>query len=488
LVASDFVRVFMGLLTKIMSHKKIQLMVVTLVVVVIAGLVVFGLGRNDKPIERIVLVTIDTLRADHLGCYGYIRDTSPFIDKVAQEGVRFAKLIAPMSTTVPSHSALFTARYPIQLGVIKNGHKAGDDVLTMAEILKSKGYVTAAFTSTNQFISANIHQGFSFFHEPVDKNPTSRSAAATVDAAFAWLKEADPNKKSFIWIHLFDPHLPLAAPDQYVNEIKSLNDSKKAFQYLTETQHLELDFFKGSKEQLLNRVAKYDAEIMYSDHELKRFFDEYKKRGFDSNALWILASDHGEGLGAHNWWRHGKHIYNAQLHVPLIFRFSSKKYAKRVVSRVVENIDIFPTVMELAHVDVKMAYPIQGESMVADIKGQATEAGRTNYAFTQRRHYNHQKKRTEDQHKKNYEPGDAFAIQTDTYKYIYRTEGPDEFFNMKSDPWEAKNILGSKPKFEKELKDKLISKFAQLKKDAPVKHKVVDDITLEKLKGMGYVQ
>lgn len=136
-----------------------------LIPVLIAGVLFLFLRKRQPPIDRIILITIDTLRADHLGCYGYPRDTSPFIDSLAKRGILFQKALCPMATTSPSHVSIFTSLYPIQHNVLKNGHKLSDEFVTLAELLREINYKTAGIVSTGaHFKPGNIDQGFEYFN------------------------------------------------------------------------------------------------------------------------------------------------------------------------------------------------------------------------------------------------------------------------------------------------------------------------------------
>jgi len=147
---------------------------------------------KEQRIDRIILITVDTLRADHLGCYGYPRQTSPFIDKLARDGILFRRAFAHMATTVPSHASIFTSLYPIQHNVPNNRHRLDDSFLTMAEVFSTMGYQTAGFVSTHFFgtSSSNLSQGFDIFDAAIkkaNKKGRYRKAKSTVDAAIKWL-------------------------------------------------------------------------------------------------------------------------------------------------------------------------------------------------------------------------------------------------------------------------------------------------------------
>ncbi len=178
------------------------------------GLVVALLGGcapSEWRPHTIVLVTIDTLRADHLGCYGYTRTTSPFIDVLAFQGVLFELGFAASSTTVPSHASLLTGLYPSQHGVRRNGHKLPETAPLLTEALAEHGYETAGFVSTNgHFAASGIDRGFSHFDEPGQGGSAkaARSAERTVAFAGDWLRARRSAAPLFLWVHVFDPHSP----------------------------------------------------------------------------------------------------------------------------------------------------------------------------------------------------------------------------------------------------------------------------------------
>ncbi len=186
-------------------------------------------NREARP-YWIVYVVIDTLRADHLQCYGYPRDTSPFIDSIAKEGIVFTNAYSHSSTTAPSHSTMFTSLYPYQHEVYSNKYVLKDKYLTLAEYLKTKGYFTAAVVSVPWLKNLNLNQGFEIFDYPEDVKiyPSGhyRPATSTVTQA---LKIIEKNKlyaqKTFLWVHLFDPHIPLIPPQSLVNRLR--NSEKK---------------------------------------------------------------------------------------------------------------------------------------------------------------------------------------------------------------------------------------------------------------------
>ncbi len=477
---------------KIPRNKFIFLLLVTIFLITLYGLFSLLSYKNKKKINRVVIITIDTLRADHLSSYGYIRSTSPFLDSIAKKSFLFKNAFVPMATTAPSHASLFTSLYPIQHGVLKNGHALNDSFLTMAEIFKSMGYKTAGIASTAvHFKAGNIDQGFEYFNEPLlrESDNLYRVAQHTMDVAIKWLNTINPTDSFFLWIHLFDPHTPLQPPLSYYQ--KFYNQSKKnneLFNFLTNEQHISHNFFENAKAKMIPYIDAYDAEIFFVDTQIQRFYNYYHKKIFSSETLWVITADHGEGLGSHNWWLHGKHIYNEQLKVPLIFHFSTKTYTGKIIDRVVESIDIFPTIFELIGGNKKNGN-IQGRSLLPLMFPKRQRSYKKMYAFGQRQHFNKENRpKIIIPERTDYEDGQKYSLQSKNYKYIFQTEGIDEFFDLQKDPYELNNIINSNSDELNNLKNNLLMKIKALSKDAPTKYKKIDKEAIKKLKDLGYVQ
>jgi len=449
-------------------------------------------ANQSETLDRIILVTLDTLRADHLGLYGYPRNISPFMDALAAHGILFQRAITSISTTTPAHASLFTALHPLLHNVLKNGHRLDSSFVTMAEQLRQQGYMTAGFVSTNRhFIAGNLHQGFDVFDEPSDHYFKYRRSRGTVSRAIAWLKKRRPTDEFFLWVHLFDPHDPYKTSISTCVVIKEETaEQRQGFvEYLLEKQHVDLGFYDNDAENMLKVINAYDAEIYYMDGHLRRLFHYVQDSKLASNTLWILVADHGEGLGNHGWMGHGKHIYTEQIHIPLIFYFSSGSEAGLKVGRMVELVDIFPTVMELIGGSITgQSHPVQGESLVPLFSG-AADKYRKEFAFVQRRHYQQRvnaqisEARTYD-----YEEGEKYALLDGEYQYIWRTQGADELYCLKENPYEINNLIGQGLPQEKRLKDVLCHQVAKSKASVSRVPESVDPETLKKLKGLGYIQ
>ena len=273
--------------------------------------------RHEQP-RNLLLVTIDTLRADHVGAYGYGKGTTPVLDGLVARGTRFESAQSAVPLTGPSHATLLTGAYPPVHGVRDNvrfGINTG--VATLAERLRRAGYETGAFIGAFPVAAAfGFGRGFETFDEGLHPSAelggvAERPANEVADAAIAWLSA--PHKRPFLaWVHFFDPHQPYNPPPPYRDRFAS----------------------------------PYDGEVAFADSQLGRLLEALRSVGHEENTIVVVLSDHGEGLGDHGESAHGLLLYESTLHVPLVFAGPGVP-AGRVVAARVGTIDVLPTVMAL---------------------------------------------------------------------------------------------------------------------------------------------
>jgi arylsulfatase A-like enzyme len=446
----------------------------------------------DLPFDRIVLVSIDTLRADHLGAYGYPRDTSPFLDELARQGVVFERAYAAMSTTAPSHATLFTSLYPLQHRLLQNGFKLRDDFLTLAELVSDAGFATAGFVSTElHFAVSNLQQGFATLDEPrLRRRQHYRNADETIDAARQWLRGLEPDARFFLFVHLYDVHTPMRPPARHLAALAPASEEERRSltHFLTERHRVPLDFYRNNPDAMLERITAYDAEIRFVDAELRRLFEAFQALDLGRRVLWIITSDHGEGLGDHDWLGHGRHIYEEQIRVPLIFYSSEQPLGPRRVAELVEHVDLLPTIASLVgHSDALAAQlpPVQGRSLAPVLDGEPL-APSERAAFAQRQPF-----KPSDgpgaKESRGYELGNKYALVEGRWKYIYRTIGGDELYDLSADPNEMRSLAGSgREERREQMKTRLLKRVEELRGDFEAES--VDPETLEKLEALGYVQ
>jgi hypothetical protein len=273
----------------------------------------------------VVLITLDTTRADRLGCYGYKDAETPHLDALAASGVRFAEAMATVPVTLPSHASMFTGNLPPVHGIRYNGmFKLSEASTTLAELLAQGGWVTVGVPAGFPLGSyTGISQGFTTYDDVPAAGPESldspwrieRSAAVVTDVGIDFLRKVG-ERRTFLWLHYFDPHEPYTPPFPF------------SARY---------------------RARPYDGEIAYVDRELGRLFDAMRELGLWERSLVVVAGDHGEGLYQHNEKMHANLVYQSTLHVPLILK--PPGWVKpRVVEQPVSLIDIAPTVLDFAGV------------------------------------------------------------------------------------------------------------------------------------------
>jgi choline-sulfatase len=301
-------------------------------------------GQKSKP--DVFLVTIDTLRADHVGCYGDKQIETPTLDSLAAEGVRFTHAFTHSPITNTSHTTILTGLLPSVHGVTDFGVPLSPQHATWAELLKKNGYQTAAFIGAvildANSLAPGLDRGFDFY-DNFPKNPTTKERFGRVERrgmdvvqhAEAWLDKHRTGPR-FVWVHLFDPHDPYEPPSPYSEKYKD---------------------------------RLYDGEIAYADFALGRWIADLRKSGAYSNAIIIVVGDHGEGLGEHGEDTHGLFLYDSTLHVPLIIKMPGGTHSGSVIEAQVRTTDILPTVLSVTNVSAPAE--LNGESLVPLIEKQS---------------------------------------------------------------------------------------------------------------------
>lgn len=300
------------------------------ILLVCSLMAVIGAAQNPparKPSQPdIFLVTIDTLRADHVHCYGYDKVETPALDGLAKDGIRFSQAFTPSPITNTSHTTILTGLLPNHHGVTDFAVPLDPSHLTLAEMLKKKGYHTGAFIGAvildSKTLAPGLDRGFDFYDNFPEHTETKarwgrveRRGMDVVKDAENWLN-THPAGPHFVWVHLYDPHDPYEPPAPYSETYKD---------------------------------RLYDGEIAYADSALANFLAFVKKKGWYENALVMVVGDHGEGLGEHHENTHGIFLYDSTTHVPLIVKLPAKSIAGKVVDAQVRTMDIVPTALDLLH-------------------------------------------------------------------------------------------------------------------------------------------
>ena len=326
-----------------MKRKKILILAGALLVVLAAVILWRKRAPSETPAAQaprpapwsVLLITLDTVRADRIGAYGYRQGRTPSIDALAAEGIRFARAQSPVPLTLPAHASLLTGTYPPLHGLRTNGGYALPlQAETLAESLKARGYRTAAFVSSFVLDSRfGLDQGFDVYSDRMStagaiKDLQSERAAAEVFSDFdAWLPSVDGTAPFFCWLHFYDPHLPYAPPEPFKSD---------------------------------PALSPYDGEIANVDLAIGRVFERLRTRGLYESTLVVAAGDHGEGFGEHGESGHGIFCYQETLAVPLIVRIPGARPA--VVEDYCDLTDVMPTI--LSAVGAPLPASVQGRALL----------------------------------------------------------------------------------------------------------------------------
>ncbi|HKS94751.1 MAG TPA: sulfatase-like hydrolase/transferase [Terriglobia bacterium] len=418
---------------------------------VVCGLALGARGWAKSP--NVVLITIDTVRADHVGCYGDRQAHTPTLDALARQGVLFRTVVTAVPLTLPSHCSILTGTYPTVHGVRDNlGYTLGDSPPTLASILKQKGYATAAFVGADVLdAKRGLNRGFDVYSSPFRRrmgkdNPLvfnlqelQRRAEDVIRDALGWMSTRPPGstKPFFVWIHLYDPHTPYDPPPRFRALVRD----------------------------------PYDGEIAYADYAVGQFFEYLKQHSLYDPTLIVAASDHGESFGEHGEYTHGFFIYDTTLLVPLIIKPPrGSDVVPRRVDTPVRTIDIAPTVLQF--LGMPAAPSMQGTGLLSLMLGKtATSANSTAYSET-------------------YYPNEfgwsvLRAIRSGRFKYI---DAPKpELYDLVNDPREMHNVYETKRPIALELKSQFETLVARITPKEPPQRAAVSPADVELLASLGYV-
>ena len=300
-------------------------------------------AQGDEPLD-LVLVTIDTVRADRLSCYGYPRRTTPHLDALARGGLRFTRCLAPVPTTLPSHTSMFTGVMPLRHGVLANLHQGlvyerDPGLQTLAEALSERGYDTAAFVSALPLRrQTGIDAGFDVYDQP---KRLERPGSRTTDRALEWLLGAQ--EPMFLWVHWFDPHNPYDPPAPWDEAFDPGDGVVEA--WMRERQVADRAARLGGREvDLRSANEAYDGELRATDEELGRLVQALQDRGRWERTLLVVIGDHGEGLGQHGEPAHGL-AWDDHTRVPWILH--GPGIEPGLIEEVCSATDLVPTLLPL---------------------------------------------------------------------------------------------------------------------------------------------
>lgn len=368
-------------------------------------IVVFTLHRVYRsfdagpPKPNVLLITVDALRADHMGCYGYRLDTTPNIDGIAARGLRFADCTVQWPKTWPSMASLMTGAYPKTTGMRMKQRKLHESLNVMAEVFKDNGYHTGAVVANfNLGKTFNFNQGFDFFIESWEEKwreekrykkfrnrpglvKSFTDATRVTDQAVEWLRSISPRTSFFLWLHYMEPHGPYVPPAEYRAYFEGEYPSEPV--ELSKIPAYQRQLSKPGNEPIADLgfyKAQYDREIRYLDDEIKRLMERLASFAFEGETLTVITADHGESLSDHNYFlEHGKYSYQACAHVPVIMVMEGTISSNRTISHPVGLIDVARTIFEL--VDIEPPGSFEGHSLLDMVLNTPSRSRDPRYVF-----------------------------------------------------------------------------------------------------------
>jgi arylsulfatase A-like enzyme len=432
-------------------------------------------GGPDPARHNVLLVTLDTTRRDHLGCYGAEGNPTPRLDALAAEGIRFDMAISPSAATPVSHASILTGLNPYQHGLrviyADGGCRLSDGVPTLATWLQTRGWKTAAFLSSftvSEFYG--FDRGFDTFDNGLAApaaglmratsngfwdwplGSSQRRSDATTDQACRWIGACP--EPFFAWVHYWDPHDPVILPP-----------AEFLSRYVTPEMQGDARL-----------RAIYGAEVAYVDSQFGRLIDCLKERGLYDRTVIVVVADHGEGLGDHGWWHH-RILYQEQIRVPLLLRVPGWP-AGCTVADLVRTTDIAPTLLELLGIEVPP--DLAGRSLKGLVHGQV-EAPRVAYADAINL-FDLNARMVEARP----DDGLLYCAMDRDWKLIHRPklEGKDELYNLSSDPLEQRNLLAGEPDQAARLLREIVRFGGFVTRPFGT---ALDPAVLERLRSLGYL-
>lgn len=387
-----------------------------LVLLAVSGAALSGCSRESPRAKNVILVSIDTLRRDHLGLFGYARNTSPFIDRIGRAGVAFDQCISQAPWTAPSHASMLSSLYPSVLGMGRfedPGH-IGDSVDMLAEVLADAGFRTHAVTSGG-FMAAKIGftQGFEIYDD------AGLNMETTVERATQWLQGIRSDERFFLFLHTYDVHKYKPPASYHATWVEPYSGALAFHDRVADlVQNHEEQAKAGALDAADRRYIRdlYDASIAATDDWLRRFWESLEERGLADDTLLVVTADHGEEFWEHGGSGHGYTLFDENLRVPLILHHRS--LAPRMVPEQVRLLDVAPTIASLVGVAAPDSW--QGQTLDGFMSGHA----QTLVAFSEHSHF------------------PAKSARTPHAKLILAAAEPTRsYFDLRADALETQNLV-----------------------------------------------
>lgn len=424
-------------------------------------------GNGGPKPPNVLLLSLDTTRADHMASYGYPRLTSPNLDALAENGILFKNAISTSSWTLPAHASMFTGKFVTTHGARKSpegtlsldeAFDGGDtwnrysvdtirqEETLLAEVLRDAGYATGAVVAGPWLKKAfGLHRGFDYFNDDDIlgfEEQQKRLGTEITRHALRWLKSTG-DRPYFLFLNYFDPHLPYSLPEDFQHQFDGTPDPGL-----------------HPRDELV-----YDREIFFMDHCIGELFDGMKKRDVFDNTLIVAIGDHGEAFGSHGYTGHGRNLYQEEIHVPLIVRYPMGEVAAATRDEYIQPIDLVPLILN--RLELPLPEGVQGSPVEMISHPILAEV------------YPHAKESPQ---------GQWQCLIENGKKLMVSSLGNHKLFDLIADPREANDLAASDPDLLSDMMAKLLTHFDALPRPEGAPPPLsVDDATLKELESMGYL-
>lgn len=456
-----------------LRHLKIALGVILLSAV--------GCGQSAPP--DVILVTLDTTRADHISAYGYSRPITPELDRFARDAVLFRQAWSTAGWTLPAHASMFTGKYPTSHGAHNNAtggnatlaevvpnpilkelraNRLGEEQVTLAELLRDAGYETGAFVG-GPWLSPvfGLLQGYSIKDADV-RSTAGRSADILTNNSIAWIRDVPTSRPLHLLVNYFDPHFPYLPPPGY-------DDLPYAKAPMTLDPNAVVAGRPLPPDQRAIFIDRYDGEVRFMDHQFGRLLQALRDSGRYDNAVIVVVADHGESLGEHGLVGHVGWLYEEVLRVPLLVRFPGGRRSGTEIAHPVSVVDLLPMIAREANL-----------TLPEDVEG--VPIGRRSLVFAESYRLAFAVKRLGAHFDR-----DVVAAIRWPWKLLLPDRGKPELYRLDEDPWELDSRVNDQ--VESELREAIQSARAAFKPpDQPSIPENVSPSTLERLRSLGYIE
>lgn len=431
-----------------------------------------------------LILSVDTLRPDRLGCYGNRQALTPHIDRLASRGILFRQAYAQIPLTVPSFSSIMTGLYPKTHGSRENAMAMHPSVTTLAETLRAAGYRTAAFVSGYPLKRelCSLSKGFDLYQDRfsfwdgfklfrflerfgVVEFQLDRRADGVSRLSLPWIAR-HKGQPFFVWLHYYDPHVPYRPPF-----LSSVEDSATLQRLRRQQSHLWGRRESELTPQLIeNMKTLYDEEIAFVDQDIGQITSFLENQGLGEKILLLFIADHGESFDHDYYFDHGDRLYESCIRIPAMLSYPGAVPQKVISDEVIQSIDLFPTILSL----LKLSAPPSDGRNLFEKEGTLSQQSSSAYAELSRRALYPTR-------------GDLWSLREGPWKLIYSPEGrPAELYHLLEDPQEMTDLSSKEPERTKKMVAKLVQWMGG--KVRRSRRPPMEGLTREKLKSLGYLQ